>query len=182
MRRPAAPLVRLALLTALALAGCATPPASPPLAGILSGRLSLQVEAHADRPAQSLSAAFELRGNADSGELRLSTPLGTTLAAAAWAPGTATLSTPQGQTRYADLDALSFATFGETLPLRALPDWLKGKPWAQAAQPAVPLAPGPGFTQLGWHIDLARFGDGQVLAARAGPPAVRLRAQMDDAP
>jgi outer membrane lipoprotein LolB len=148
----------------------------------LYGRLSLQVEAHADRPAQSLSAAFELRGNAESGELRLSTPLGTTLAAAAWAPGEATLSTPQGQTRYADLDALSFATFGETLPLRALPDWLKGQAWAGATQPAVPLAPGPGFTQLGWRIDLARFGSGQVLAVRAGPPAVRLRAQLDDAP
>jgi len=170
------------LLAALALGGCAAPPAATPAIGTLYGRLSLQVEAHADRPAQSLSAAFELRGNAESGELRLSTPLGTTLAAAAWAPGEATLSTPQGQTRYADLDALSFATFGETLPLRALPDWLKGQAWAGAAQPAVALAPGPGFTQLGWHIDLARFGSGQVLAVRAGPPAVRLRAQLDDAP
>ena len=40
----------------------------------------------------------------------------------------------------------------------------------------------PGFAQLGWHIDLARFDSGLLQARRAGPPAVRLRAQIDRAP
>jgi hypothetical protein len=75
------------LLAVLTLAGCATPPAAMPDANALSGRLSLQVDAQQDRPAQSVSAAFDMRGGADRGELRLSTPLGTTLAAAFWGPG-----------------------------------------------------------------------------------------------
>ena len=167
------------LPAALALAGCAALP--PPAADsqALSGRLALQVDAQPDRPAQSLQASFELRGNAERGELRLSTPLGTTLAAAFWGPGEARLVTPQGEKRFDDLDALSRDAFGESLPLRALPDWLQGRPWPGAAEAARPLQPGPGFEQLGWSIDLARFDAGQLQASRAGPPAVRLRAQLD---
>jgi len=168
------------LLAALALAGCATLP--PPEPGTLAGRMALQVDAYQDRPAQLLSASFDLRGNADRGELRLSTPLGTTLAAAFWGPGEARLVTPQGERRFDDLDTLSRDAFGESLPLRALPDWLNGRPWPGAAEPARPLQPGPGFVQLGWTIDLARFHTGQVLAWRAGPPRVRLRAQLEATP
>ena len=169
-----------ALLAALALAGCATLP--PPAPGSVAGRLALQVEAHAGRPAQMLSAGFDLRGTAERGELRLSTPLGTTLAAAFWSPGEARLVTPQGERRFDDLDALSREAFGESLPLRALPDWLRGRPWPGAAEPALPLVPGPGFVQLGWTIDLARFDAGQLLAWRAGPPGARLRVLLDTAP
>jgi outer membrane lipoprotein LolB len=168
------------LLAALALTGCATvPPAEP---GTIAGRLAVQVDAFRDRPAQSLSGSFDLRGDADRGELRLSTPLGTTLAAAFWGPGEARLVTPQGERRFDDLDALSRDAFGESLPLRALPDWLNGRPWPGAAEPAQPLQPGPGFVQLGWTIDLARFNTGHLLAWREGPPAVRLRARMDATP
>jgi outer membrane lipoprotein LolB len=165
------------LLAALALAGCAALP--PPEPGTIVGRLALQVEAHDGRPAQSLSAAFDLRGTAERGQLRLSTPLGTTLAAAYWGPGEARLVTPQGERRFDDLDALSRDAFGEGLPLRALPDWLQGRPWPGTTEAARPLQPGPGFVQMGWTIDLARFDSGQLSASRAGPPAVRLRAQMD---
>ena len=66
---------------------------------------------------------------------------------------------------------------------RALPDWLRGRPWPGAAEPARPLQPGPGFEQLGWTIDLARFDAGQ-LAGLARRPARRcaLRAQLDPSP
>jgi outer membrane lipoprotein LolB len=165
---------------ALALGGCAALP--PPEPGTIAGRLALQVEAHQERPAQSISAGFDLRGTAERGELRLSTPLGTTLAAAFWGPGQARLVTPQGERRFDDLDALSRDAFGESLPLRALPDWLRGRPWPGAADSALPLVPGPGFVQLGWTIDLAGFEVGRLLAWRAGPPGVRLRAQLDPAP
>jgi outer membrane lipoprotein LolB len=170
------------LLAALALAGCAAVPPAPPGTQTLSGRLALQVEAQPDRPAQSISASFDLRGSAEQGELRLSTPLGTTLAAAFWGPGEARLVTPQGEQRFDSLDALSRDVFGESLPLRALPDWLRGQPWPGAPDPARPLQPGPGFVQMGWTIDLARFDAGQLLAWRAGPPGVRLRAQLDPSP
>jgi len=168
------------LLAALALAGCATAPPVEP--GAISGRLALQVDAFQDRPAQSLGAGFELRGSADRGELSLSTPLGTTLAAAYWGPGEARLVTPQGERRFDDLDTLTRDALGESLPLRALPDWLRGRPWPGAAEPARSLQPGPGFVQLGWTIDLARFDSGQWLAWRPGPPAVRLRVQFDPEP
>ena len=168
------------LLTATALAACASVPAPQP--GGVSGRLSLQVDATPDRPAQALSAAFDLRGDAERGELRLSTPLGTTLAMASWAPGEARLVTPQGDQRFADLGMLSRQVFGEELPLRALPDWLQGRPWPGAADAARPLQPGPGFEQLGWTVELARFDRGQLTAWRAAPPGVRLRAQLDAAP
>ena len=169
-----------ALLLALLLAGCASAP--PPQAGSVSGRLSLQVDADQDRPAQSLNANFDLQGDAERGELRLVTPLGTTLALASWAPGEARLATPQGERRFDDLDGLSRQVFGEQLPLRALPDWLRGRPWNGAAESAQPLQPGPGFVQLGWTVELTRFDHGLLQAWRTDPPAVRLRAQIDSPP
>jgi outer membrane lipoprotein LolB len=174
---------RLTTLAAtLVLIGCATAPPAAPGPDLLSGRLSLLVEAHLGRPAQSVSAAFDLRGGAERGELRLSTPFGNTLAAASWGPDEARLVTPQGESQFADLDGLSRAVFGESLPLRALPDWLHGRPWPGADEPARPMVPGPGFVQLGWSVDLARFDSGQLLAWRPGPPGVRLRAQLDGTP
>ncbi len=170
-----------ALLLALSLAGCASAPL-PPQAGSVSGRLSLQVDAHQDRPAQSLNANFDLQGSAERGELRLGTPLGTTLALATWAPGEARLVTPQGERRFDDLDMLSREVFGEQLPLRALPDWLRGRPWSGTNEAARPLQPGPGFVQLGWTVELARFDNGLLQAWRADPPGVRLRAQLDPPP
>jgi outer membrane lipoprotein LolB len=169
-----------ALLLALSLAGCASTP--PPQPGSVSGRLSVQVEATQDRPAQSLHANFDLQGGAERGELRLVTPLGTTLALASWAPGEARLATPQGERRFDDLDGLSREVFGEQLPLRALPDWLRGRPWPGSSEAARPLQPGPGFVQLGWTVELTRFDNGLLQAWRADPPAVRLRAQIDPLP
>lgn len=174
--------MRRAVLVAacLVLAGCASVPPAVPDASLVAGRLALLVDATPERPAQSLNAGFELRGDAQRGELRLSTPLGTTLAAAYWGPGEARLVTPQGERRFDDLDSLSRDAFGESLPLRALPDWLQGRPWAGAAE--QPLQPGPGFVQLGWSIDLAHFEAGQLQARRDAAPAVRLRVQKETPP
>ena len=76
-----------AIAGALALAwlsGCATTPGSAPE---LAGRLAVRVEAFEGAPARSLSTQFELRGNAQAGELQLTTPLGSTAAQARWRPG-----------------------------------------------------------------------------------------------
>jgi outer membrane lipoprotein LolB len=66
---------------------------------------------------------------------------------------------------------------GETLPLAALFDWLRGRPWPGA--PSRPVAAPPGFEQLGWRVDLARFAEGQVDARRDRAPAVNVRARLD---
>jgi outer membrane lipoprotein LolB len=157
----------------VALAGCATPP--PGAGDWLSGRLSLRVEAAEGTPARQLSSAFELRGDGDRGELRLSSPLGTVLAAAYWAPAEARLVTAEGERHYADLEALAREALGEALPLRALPAWLRGQPWAGSG--STPTA--GGFEQLGWQVGLERFGEGWVELTRAAPPAVLLRARLE---
>jgi outer membrane lipoprotein LolB len=160
---------------ALGLAGCATRPPAPADAGWTSGRLSVQVAAHAQAPARSVNASFDLRGNGERGELRLSTPLGTQLAAARWSPGEVWLTTPGGEARYADLEALAQDALGEALPLQALPDWLAARPWPGAAH--RPLA--TGFEQLGWWVDVGGFRDGRIDAVRDTPPRVQLRARID---
>lgn len=174
-------IARTALLLALQLiGGCAAllPPSAP---DTVSGRLSLQIDAQGARPAQRFGAGFDLSGNAERGSLHLTTPLGTTLAQASWSPDAARLVTPQGEQHFADLDALSLKALGEALPLRALPDWLRGRPWPGAPSHVGADTSAPGFEQLGWVIDLARFGDGWVKASRPGPPAVLLRARLDGA-
>lgn len=160
----------------LALAGCAT--TAPPnnnLGAALAGRLSIRVDAHNGEAARSASASFELRGDAQRGELTLDTPLGTMLARARWSPEGAEAVTPDGSTRHADLDALSQDLLHEQLPLSALVDWLRGRPWVGA--PSSALSSG-GFEQLGWSVDLSRQSEGWVVATRAAPPAITVRAKV----
>lgn len=166
---------RLAALCALALAGCAAPPAVE--APALSGRLALQVAAHAAEPARHLGATFELRGSAEQGELALSTPIGSTIAQARWWPGDAELTTSDGSRRFTDLDALTQQMLGEPLPLPALFDWLRARPWPGADSARTDA----GFDQLGWRVDLSRHAEGWVTMQRAQPPAVTLRVRLDHA-
>lgn len=161
---------------ALALAGCATTAPSPGEAPWTTGRLSVQIAATPQATAQSLSAAFELRGDGSRGELRLNSPLGSRMAAARWAPGLAVLDDGQGEQHYANLDELAKKALGESLPLAALPDWLAGHPWPGAPHRAADA----GFEQLGWRVSLARRAEGFVEASRSAPPAVQLRVRLDD--
>ena len=158
------------------LAGCATQPlpapgADPPV----SGRLSVRVDGDTPR---AVSAAFELTGNADRGSLVLSGPLGTTAARARWAPGEAVLDGGGSQSRHADLDSLGQAALGEALPMAALFDWLRGRPWPGA--PSQPRSDGgTGFAQLGWQIDLSQWAAGTLQAVRSAPPAITVRARVE---
>ena len=164
------------LLAAVLVSACTTVPRSDAESITRSGRLVLKVQASADRPAQGLNAAFELLGNAEQGELRLSSPLGPQIASARWAPGLALLTTPDGRSQFNTLDELSQRALGEVLPLAALPDWLAGRPWRGAPHQIS----ADGFEQLGWLVGLARFNDGWIDAQRAAPPAVSLRVRLDD--
>lgn len=171
-RRRAALAAVLAFLSLLG--ACATKP--PAGADWLAGRLTVKVEAE---PARQFSSAFELQGDAEHGELRLSSPLGTQLASAVWAPGEARLVTSDGERRYTDLDALARDALGEALPLRALPSWLRGKPWPGAEQQPTTS----GFEQLGWQVSLARYAEGWLDVSRTTPPpAVTLRARLEPSP
>ena len=165
----------LAVLAAAWLAGCATPPPAPGEPAWTSGRLAVNVAADAGQAAQSMSAAFELRGDDRSGELRLNSPLGMRIAQARWAPGLAVLDTAEGERRFETLDELSRQALGEALPLAALPDWIAGRPW-----PAAPhLHRDDGFEQLGWQVVLLRLADGLIEARRPAPPAVIVRLRLD---
>ena len=168
----------LLALAVVALAACATPPPAGAPNDLISGRLSLQVAANADRVAQNMSAAFELQGRAEEGELRLISPLGTQLAAARWAPGRASLQTSQGTQAYGNLDELSRQALGEVVPLAALPSWLAGQPWSGLPHQWQDQ----GFEQAGWQVLLARQAEGLIEARRTQPSAVVLRVRLDMTP
>lgn len=149
----------------MAAAGCATSPKAVPPAdtatGPWSGRLALQVE---DNQSQSFSAGFELKGSAENGELTLLSPLGSTMAVLAWAPGSATLRS-NGQSRdFESVDALVTRATGSAIPVAALFDWLRG------IQTPVP----------GWRADLSQLGAGKLRAERLEPPPhADLRVALD---
>lgn len=161
-----------AALLLAAMAGCAT---VPRMEQPISGRLSLQVAASDGQPARGFNASFDLRGTAEAGELRLSTPLGPQIASARWAPGEVVLVASQGEQRFSSLAALAQEALGEALPLQALPDWLQGRPWPGATAQAGAA----GFEQLGWALDLSRRAEGFIIATRAQAPAVSLRVRLE---
>ncbi len=133
----------------------------------------------------SISAAFELSGNGERGRLDLNTPLGTTLARARWEPGSVAVTTPQGTSTYADLNAMTRVLLGEELPIAAFFDWLRGRPWPSA--PVTATSSTSEFAQLGWAVNLTQFSDAWVSARRAASltntsqtmPGVTVRVKLD---
>jgi len=130
--------------------------------GPWSGRLALRVESD---PPQSLSAAFELSGDADNGELTLTSPLGSTVAVLRWQPAGAVLLRQGGQQHYESAGRMIEEATGAALPMQALFAWLRGQPQA------VP----------GWQADLnALAQDGKLTARRLSPPpAAELRIVLE---
>lgn len=178
--------VRAALVAAAVavLTGCAsiTPVTPDPRDTAHVGRLAMRVDADGDlHPARAFSAGFDLRGGSARGTLALSTPLGSTLAQARWAPGEVLLETPSSTRRYPDLASLTQDVLGESVPVEAWFDWLQGTPWPGAG--SEPLGDG-GFTQLGWQVrperDPASRRVSAVVAVRRAPsPTVTVRIRLD---
>lgn len=173
----------------LALAGCSSVPkvAADEAAALadaprLTGKFGLNVPAGpGGQPrAQSVTANFELLGDPARGQLEMSTSMGSLVARVSWKPGGATVRTPDGERAYDDIDALTQDLLGEALPVRALFDWLRGRPWPQAPHRA---SGEQGFEQLGWQVDLQRFGDQLISAQRLNPngaaPLATLRLKLD---
>ena len=163
-------------------AGCATRPAAvdPLMSGDrFSGRLSVQIEAVDDEPARSTSGAFELMGNAQRGRLDLSTPIGSTVARARWEPAGVFLETPQGNSQHPTLMDMTRTMLGEELPVTAMFDWLRGRPWPGADSVAASSGEPAGFHQLGWAVDLSKFDHARIVARRSAPPVVVVQVRLD---
>lgn len=158
---PGWPRIWCALLLLLALAGCAQPPRAPTAHTEWSGRLALQIEGQAS---QSFSAAFELQGTPEAGELTLYTPLGSALARLQWAQGQARLEQGGEVRESTSLDELVRELTGNPLPIAALFDWLEGRPAAAT----------------GWRADLSAAGEGRITAERFEPqPQATLRIALN---
>ncbi|HYP32769.1 MAG TPA: lipoprotein insertase outer membrane protein LolB [Burkholderiaceae bacterium] len=173
---------------ALLLQACATHP--PPLPGhVWSGRLAVRTDAAPDQPARSMSGQFELSGSASSGQLILTSPIGTTIARARWsdpvgtqgAPSRIELEADGGTTRYATLEDMMQRAIGDQLPLAAMFDWLDGRPWPGA--PVVRGTAAPSFDQLGWHVDLSQLAGNRLIDAQRPQPApvLHVRVKLDAA-
>ncbi len=176
-----------ALALALLLQACVSHP--PPLPGhVYAGRLAVRSDAAPGLPARSVSGQFELSGNASSGQLILTSPIGTTVARARWSdpqgsqgvPSKIELEADGGTTHYATLEDMMQRAIGDQLPLPAMFDWLAGRPW-----PFAPVTAGSSqsFDQLGWHVDVSQFDDNRLIdAQRALPaPTLHVRVKLDAA-
>ena len=153
------------LFTIIFIAGCAHSTWAPaPLAldaGHWQGRISVKV---ASSPPQSISAQFDLMGNAMAGRMDLSTPLGTMLAQMRWSAESAEVLSSGESRSYASLADLTTATLGAELPVDALFQWLQGE-----------AAPAPG-----WQVDMTDWPQGRIGAQRTEPsPGVTLKILLD---
>lgn len=129
--------------------------------GPWTGRISLKVQSE---PAQAFFAGFELKGQANVGELTLTNPLGGILGVIRWSSTSATLESAQAPKRFASVDELLAQTTGAVIPIAALFDWLAGKQ-----------------TNLdGWIADLSQRAEGRIQASRLSPePQAQLRLILD---
>jgi outer membrane lipoprotein LolB len=160
--------VFLGFLFCCVLTSCAllNPPAPEQAAlkqiGHWQGRLSLRV---LKSTPEQFSANFELNGSADTGELTLYSPLGTTLAVVNWSPQNAQLMQGQKVQKFESMDALTKELTGAAIPLQAMLSWL------DIDGPSLP----------GWQLNAETSTNGRrIVAKREEPsPALQLTLLVD---
>jgi outer membrane lipoprotein LolB len=152
------------------LVGCAAPPkpVSTSEAPAWSGRLSIKVDATDTTAAQQTSAGFTLTGSAAEGQLSLFTPLGGKAAEVTWGAGFATITDGKIGRRFPDLETALESVTGAIIPVKNLFDWLQGKQDKDLE------------ASMGWEADLARLGEGRIVAIRLQPlPRIELRVVLE---
>ena len=127
--------------------------------------MAVRVEAdESNRLGHSLTAGFELTGNAIEGELTLYTPIGGTAAVLTWSKIDATLFSQSERRHFPSLKALIEQATGTDVPVGALFAWLSG---ANASAE-------------GWTVDLRDYPNGRITANRTDPgPAAELRVVLE---
>lgn len=150
------------------LTGCALPPAAQNPGEEMStwrGRLAVRVGADgADRPEQSVSAGFELTGNASKGGLTLYTPIGGTAAVLAWSKHDASVISNSEMRHFPSLNALIDQVLGTSIPVEALFSWLHGN----------------NASEGGWTADVTGHAKGRITAQRTTPlPPAELRIVLE---
>jgi outer membrane lipoprotein LolB len=142
------------IFATLLIAGCAVPTRATAQFDTNSphwqGRLGLKVYS---TPIESISADFDLMGDASRGRLVLTSALGTTLARIEWAPDEALLQADGKLWQFQSMDALTRQTLGTELPVSALFAWLTGQE----------------VNTPGWEADLSMLKEGRLTARRSAP-------------
>ena len=170
------------LAAVVCIGGCANPDKSPeispqfgkaalagPATGSYMGRMSLKIDsvdpqALGPQQGQFFSASFALAGNASTGQLTLTSPLGSVLAEMNWTESKAQLRANGELRSFNSLDALIFHATGAAIPLASLFSWLAG---VEAQAP-------------GWQADLSRLSNGRLVARRLEPlPTAELRLVLE---
>lgn len=129
--------------------------------GVWTGRISLQIQSE---PPQAFYTGFELKGQAERGELTLTSPIGNVLGVMRWSPDEAVLESAGEIRRFASVDLLLQQTTGAAIPVAGLFDWLAGK----------------NTSSYGWTADLSKRDTGRIDATRTEPaPQTRLRIVLD---
>ena len=151
-------------LCLILLAGCASPPRAvqpPQGSNAWSGRLALKVESD---QAQSFSAGFDLKGDAQTGELTLYSPLGGTFAQLEWSPKDAKLRSNGTERRFESLESLVTNATGADIPIGSIFKWLAGE----------------NTSVDGWQADLRELHNGRLIARRTLPaPLLELRLVLE---
>ncbi len=132
-----------------------------------AGRISLVVEpapGSSDQQ-QSFSGSFDLRGNAQIGELDLLTPLGQIVMQLRWEPSIAVIMRASQRQVFANAQDLIEQATGATISLVQLFSWLQGKEvQGGSAQ---------------WQVDLSAHERGRVIARRSLPTPAVLRIALE---
>jgi outer membrane lipoprotein LolB len=129
--------------------------------GFFAGRISLVIQSE---PVQSFSGGFDLQGTTQTGELTLTTPLGSTAAVLRWSPGVAQMLSGGQIQQFPSVEAMLERTTGAAIPIETLFAWLRGR--AASAQ--------------GWDADVSRFAEGRINAQRNVPsPSAQLRIVLE---
>jgi len=132
-----------------------------------SGRISLVIDAvEGDSNArQSFSGGFELRGNAQIGQLDLLSPLGQIVVRLIWRPDVAMILRGNQRQIFANAQDLIQQATGAALTLEQLMAWLEGKNTLQSSND--------------WQVDLSNYTLGRIVARRNQPTPAVLSLALD---